>query len=261
MGNGDMIAKETKSKLSATNKDGSAQKLETAEQKRIQTALSQLSPILQSTIVNLITRAVQAVLIDPDFEAISMEQFSQNKHRDCNKVKETGQDIRTDINREAKSLHVVLDSEGVNTQSQHWEEVLQAINAQSQRLEALHGEMKYLVLQLDTSHKQRGIAQKPNGDFASRQQRIHEPSRQSTTYIVPQRVRSPRLDRLIAFIPFLMLMAAFAISLAAAVTLAMPSLWNSMSPFFAIFIRGFFLAIAVSIIVSLVLEVSRYHRP
>jgi hypothetical protein len=124
-----------------------------------------------------------------------------------------------------------------------------------------HLNQKILSLssQLDIANQQTVTAQKLAANFAHRPKPSHEPSRQPSTYIVPQRERSSRVDRLMATIPFSMLLLAFAVGLTAAFIIAMPALWVGISPFVSTLIRGLFLVIAVATILSLALEICRYH--
>jgi hypothetical protein len=140
---------------------------------------------------------------------------------------------------------------------------IDALKAQLRRanhtIHTLNQQVLRLVSQLEQANQKTATAQKLAANFARRPKRLHEPTRQPSTYVVPIRERSQRVDHLMAIIPFSMLMLAFAVGLAAAVLLAIPTLWVGVSPFLSILIRGLFLTVAISTILSLALEIYRYH--
>jgi hypothetical protein len=126
-------------------------------------------------------------------------------------------------------------------------------------IHTLNQQVLILASQLEQANQQTETAQRLAANFARSPKQSHEPSRQASTYVVPKRERSQRVDQLMATIPFSMFMLAFAVGLAAAFILAMPALWVGISPFLSILIRGLFLMISVATILSFTLEIYRYH--
>jgi hypothetical protein len=135
--------------------------------------------------------------------------------------------------------------------------------AQLQRSEAIIQSMRqqihHLSSQLETANQRTVTAQTLNSKLQPRKRQRHEPSWQASTYVVPKRRRSIRIDRLLTAAPFSVLMMSFSVGLAAAFMLAMPALTLSLSPTIILSIRILFLTIAITTIGSLVFEICRYH--
>jgi VIT1/CCC1 family predicted Fe2+/Mn2+ transporter len=131
-------------------------------------------------------------------------------------------------------------------------------------IELLKTQVQELNWQLEAANERTVSAQGLAMDCAVERQMKHEPSLQSSTYIVPNRNRSTWLDQFIAFVPFLTLMVSCIVGLTAAFILAVPyslvmipSLGGMVSFTFSLLVRVLFLMIVGSIIVSFVLEIFR----
>jgi hypothetical protein len=114
--------------------------------------------------------------------------------------------------------------------------------------------------QIKKANERTVTAQKLARDFALGRSMEHEPTRQSSTCVVPKRQPSQLGQVVNFFVPCFIFMVNLTVGLAAAFVLAIPSLWDIVSPFLDILIRGCFLTIAVITVVLLVLEIPRHHK-
>jgi ABC-type multidrug transport system fused ATPase/permease subunit len=104
-------------------------------------------------------------------------------------------------------------------------------------------------------------AQKIARDFSLGRSMEHEPTRQSSTYIVPKRPPS-QLDRFFSFfIPRFIFMVNLAVALALAFVLAIPSLCSVVRSLLEILIRGGFLIIVVSTVVFFIIAIFGHRKP
>jgi hypothetical protein len=179
----------------------------------------------------------------------------------------TGTGGLPDLHHTSLNAEVVLNYQEKNTINAGAEVIqlypdIDALKAQlrcaSHTIHTLNQQVLSLASQLDMANQQT-VTEKLAANSARSPKHLHEPSRQASTYVVPKRERSHRVDHLIAVIPFSMLMLAFAIGLVAAFILAMPALWVGISPFVSSLIRGLFLIIAIATILSIAVEICRHH--
>ena len=102
---------------------------------------------------------------------------------------------------------------------------------------------------------------KPIDNIQGTQPKVPEPRRQSSTYVVPGRHRSQRFDRATRSVPFYLLMSFLGVGLVTAIALVMPmtSVQLGLFHWLTVALKGIFIAIAIGTVISLSLEVSKYH--
>ncbi|MEN8443749.1 MAG: hypothetical protein ABG776_01930 [Cyanobacteria bacterium J06555_13] len=129
--------------------------------------------------------------------------------------------------------------------------------AQAQRqVQQLQQQVLLLTKKLEQANFQTKLAINLAKTRPTLQAKRPEPSTMSTTYIVPHRSRAQHIDRWMSAVPFGVMTVLFGAGLAAAVAIASPSLslWLGLSPFLIALIRGLFVAIAFSTVISFFLE-------
>lgn len=155
---------------------------------------------------------------------------------------------------------IPFKAEDLHEDSRFQEQPSQTDWVQSQRQVAqLQQQVLLLTKKLEQANSQTEQAlnlAKTRSRSSAPSARRPKPATMPTTYTVPKRSRSQRIDRWTTVVPFCVMTALFGAGLAAAVATASPSfsLWVGLSPFLISLMRGLFVAIAFSAVISFFLE-------
>lgn len=119
------------------------------------------------------------------------------------------------------------------------------------------------VVQLEKGLREHQLKNRPGGRTAEPVNRrvvrpAAEPALVASTYVVPTRSQPAVLNAMASSIPFAVLLVLFAMSLAAAVALASPSvaLWIGVSELIITLIRALFVTVVFSVVIAFILELT-----
>ena len=123
-------------------------------------------------------------------------------------------------------------------------------------LDHSNAQVLQLTEQLAASSRLKPTTMEASKDFETITFKQHTPSLHASTYVVPTRRRSTKIDQFTTSIPFYILSILFGVSLAVAVAVASPSLstWLAIAPFLLLLVRGLFVVVAASTVISFMLE-------
>lgn len=123
-------------------------------------------------------------------------------------------------------------------------------------IDAMHGQIQYLKNQLVQANIQSQFAQNAAATVSEKAEKSRG-LEQTSTYVVPRRMRSTRFDRIAETIPFSILMVLFGVGLTVAIAAAIPStaFWLSLSPLIITIVRGAFIVIAFSTAIFFTFEI------